>query len=299
MRIVKKFFEWAKAKSVPLSLPVHPGTIALYIHEMSQKHTSISSLNIVYAAIKWLHSLVPNSEPNPGESEFCRTILQAAKRKVGRPIGKKKPVPASVIREIIDKYAAKQSTLKELRTACLCALGFAGFFRFDELKRLQPDQITVHEEYMQILLPKSKTDVYREGNLVYVARSRTKYCPVQLLLRYIEAAKIDFGSSLPLFRQLTFHKKTNSYSLRTSGLSYTSCREMFKEALKSLGQDPKEYGLHSLRSGGITEVVRNSNNTVSERLLKLHGRWKTDYAKDMYVQESVPDRLKVTRCLNL
>lgn len=56
---------------------------------------------------------------------------------------------------------------------------------------------------------------------------------------------------------------------------------MFKEALGVLGCDPKVYGLHRLRSGGITSVVKNDDSkVVSERLLKLHGRWKTDVAKD-------------------
>ena len=48
------------------------------------------------------------------------------------------------------------------------------------------------------------------------------------------------------------------------------------------GLCPKEYGLHSVRSGGATAVIsNNASKAVSERLLKLHGRWKTDEAKDM------------------
>ena len=299
VRTVKKLFQWCRTNNIQLDLPLHPATIAMYIHKVSRTRTSVSSLNIVYAALKWLHSLIPYRGLNPVDNDFCKTMLQAARRKVGRPISKKRPVSASIVREIIDKYASAQSNLKELRTAAFCTLGFAGFLRFDELRTMNCNQIHLHDEYMEIILPKSKTDVYREGNVIYIARSKTKYCPVRLLLRYMGAANIDGENELPLFRQLTFHKKTNTYTLRTSSLSYTSCREMFKDALKSLGYDPKEYGLHSLRSGGITEVVQNSNNTISERLLKLHGRWKTDHAKDMYVQESISNRLKVTRCLSL
>ena len=107
----------------------------------------------------------------------------------------------------------------------------------------------------------------------------------------MSAAGIDPSSSLPLFRQLTFHKTTNSYALRSSGLSYSSFREAFKDALNPLGYDASEYGLHSL---GQEELRKND---VSERLLKLHGRWESDFAKDMYVQETLDERLKVTRCL--
>ena len=95
---------------------------------------------------------------------------------------------------------------------------------------------------------------------------------------------MDLCSHLPLFRPLT--QTRSGYSLRNAKLSYTRCREIFKTTLKDLGYDPQEYGLHSLRSGGTTAVINNNaSKAVSERLLKLHGRWKTDEAKDMYVLE--------------
>lgn len=81
---------------------------------------------------------------------------------------------------------------------------------------------------------------------------------------------------------------------------HCGCREIFKGALKEFGYDDKIYGLHSLRSGGITSVVNNNGTkSVSERLLKIHGRWKTDVAKDMYMKESEDNRFVVSRTLGL
>ena len=59
------------------------------------------------------------------------------------------------------------------------------------------------------------------------------------------------------------------------------------------------YGLHSLRSGGITAAVPNSKNLIPERLLKIHGRWKSDSAKDMCVEKSLENRFHVTKFLGL
>ena len=59
------------------------------------------------------------------------------------------------------------------------------------------------------------------------------------------------------------------------------------------------YDLHSLRSGGITAAVRNSMKLIPERLLKIHGRWKSDSAKDMYIEESIENKLHVTKCLGV
>ena len=53
-----------------------------------------------------------------------------------------------------------------------------------------------------------------------------------------------------LLRILRFFKSTNSYKLYGVKLSYTRCREIFKECLKEIGVDHKLYCLHSLRSGG-------------------------------------------------
>ena len=50
----------------------------------------------------------------------------------------------------------------------------------------------------------------------------------------------------------------------------------------------------------ITSVVSNDiSKTVSERLLKLHGRWKTDEVKDMYVLEPKCSQLRLTKCLGI
>ena len=73
---------------------------------------------------------------------------------------------------------------------------------------------------------------------------------------------------------------------------------MFKSCSEELGLDPKCYSLHSHRSG-ITSVVHHSGNSISDRMLKLHGCWKTGAAKDMYVHEDVHKRLEITKYLGL
>ena len=38
-----------------------------------------------------------------------------------------------------------------------------------------------------------------------------------------------------------------------------------------------------MRSGGATHAA---NNRVPERLLKAHGRWKSDFSKDSYIKKN-------------
>ena len=42
---------------------------------------------------------------------------------------KKAPISAEIIKSVIDKFAGFSANLKDIRIACICSLGFAGFFR--------------------------------------------------------------------------------------------------------------------------------------------------------------------------
>ena len=252
---------------------------------------------LAFSALRWLHTFIPAS--NPLDNEMCRNIMEYAKRSKSKPVTKKRPVSEDIIKQISDKYAGKNCSLKDLRTAAMCSIGFAGFLRFDEFSSILAKHLDFQRDHMAILIPRSKTDIYREGNIVYIKRIKGRYCPVELTKRYLDKAGIEPKSELPIFRRISFHRKSKSYSLCKIGLSYSRCLELFKECLEGLRYNPKEYGLHSLRSGGITSVVRNSNNKVLDRLLKIHGRWKCDISKDMYVHEDIQKRLEVTNFLGL
>ena len=154
-------------------------------------------------------------------------------------------------------HGAEEASLKDLRIAAVSSLGFAGFFGFNELANIQQKRLTFCDGFVKIFVPRSKTDVYREDNCVYIAKLENKYCPLAILPKYIEAANLDLSSRLPLFRPLT--KNKSGYSLRNGKLFYTRCKEIFRTTLKDLGYDPKEYVLHSLRSGGATAVISNKS----------------------------------------
>ena len=125
--------------------------------------------------------------------------------------------------------------------------------------------------------------------------SGSKFCPVGVLRRYLNLSGTDLQSTLPLFRPLVFQRSSFSYSLKGGKLSYTTCRDILRETLSGLDYNPNDYFLHSLRAGDIASAVHQSSNSISERLLKKHGRWKSDSAKDVYFEESLENRLQVTK----
>ena len=82
---------------------------------------------------------------------------------------KKRPITTEIIRSILDIHNKEDANLKNLRIAALCSLAFAEFFRYDELCNIVPKHIEFHSDYIRIFVPRSKTDVYREGNYVFLA----------------------------------------------------------------------------------------------------------------------------------
>ena len=150
--------------------------------------------------------------------------------------------------------------------------------------------MTFREDYLDIFVEKSKTNYYRNGKNVLIAKLNNQYCPVSILQRYISLAGIDLLSDMFLFRSLSFLKKSNTFILRKKNvkLSYTRAREVVRSALASLGLNISDYRLHSLRSGGATSAC---NLGISDRLFKAHGHWKSENAKDGYACEDLETRL--------
>ena len=69
----------------------------------------------------------------PLDSDFCRNIIESAKRQKSQPVMKKKPITTEIKRSILDFHNKEGAySLEDLRIVALCSLAFAGFFCYDE-----------------------------------------------------------------------------------------------------------------------------------------------------------------------
>ncbi|XP_052080761.1 integrase/recombinase xerD homolog [Mytilus californianus] len=263
-------------------LPASHLHISLYLIHLSETAKSVSKLNDAFYAIKWAHKLAGVADPS--ENNLVASVLEGAHRKIGHSVVKKEPITPHILKNIVCKYANNTCNLKDVRIACMCLLAYAGFLRFSELANLRRSDIQFSPTYLTLHLVKSKTDVYREGKDVVISKTGNITCPVDVLQRYLKLANIPEESNDFIFRSICYCKSLNVYKLRKSShISYTRARELLLSALDSLGLDKKQFGLHSLRSGGATAAAEAG---IDDRLFKKHGRWKSDKAKDGYVKES-------------
>lgn len=204
--------------------------------------------------------------------------MDGARKILSKPITKKEPITVDIMKKLYDHYGIS-SDLSDLRIYCMFSLAFAGFLRFNELVNIRFADFTFFDSYVQISIPKSKTDIFRQGNKLLIARTGKETYPVVCLENYIRISKIANKEEF-LFRALQYKKGKHLLSTCNKPTSYSRVRELFLTSLDKIGLDKSKFGLHSLRSGGATSAA---NNSVADRLFKTHERWRSENAKDGYV----------------
>ena len=291
LRAFRRWKEWASSHKLP-SMPAVAHHIALYLQHLAKTTMSKAAAEEAVYAISWAHNLAGLSSPT--EMPLVQTTLQGLRRLLAKPIQKKEPITVEMLQAMVEDVD-RDGTLANLRLTTACLLAFAGFLRFDELVHIRCCDLNVDEKMVKIRIPRSKTDQLRKGNEVVIARSQDRTCPVRMLERYITKAKIRMDSELFLFCQITKSRK-GEYLRDGGAVSYTTMREQFKKKVKELGYPADVFGLHSLRAGGASAAA---NAGVSDCLFKRHGRWRSDNAKDGYIEDSMDKRLSVTRQLGI
>ena len=150
-------------------------------------------------------------------------------------------------------------------------LAFAGFLRAGEFTYTAHDlkdvefhkwfltrrSVRFHDDYIELTLPASKTDPFRQGVTLTIAATGVDACAVTALQRLFH----DWPAPLstPLFQ---------------IGGSFTRQRltETLRETLIAVGIDGHYTG-HSFRRGAATSAREAG---LSEDEIQLLGRWKSD-----------------------
>ena len=112
-------------------------------------------------------------------------VLAGTKRKLASSTLKKEPITPQILSTLVARFGAADASLSDIRTLTICLLGFAGFFRYDELSSIKESDIVLHSDHVQIFVESSKTDQLRDGAWVVIARTKTPLYPVAMLERYM------------------------------------------------------------------------------------------------------------------
>ena len=292
----RRWRRWADQYDEVSSFPATPLHIALYLMYLLNASVSHAPVSLGYYSLSWVHRIAGLHDPT---TDFLpKMVKEAAACILGHGSNQKKPVSAALVKKIVDKFVKFDSSLNDLRLAALVLLCYTGFLRFDEVSRLRFCDIHFNADHVKLFIESSKTDIYREGNWVFIAVLGGSYCPVNILKKYLAKAGFSGYSDRYIFRAISRHKHVHKRVLvkANSAISYNTVRSVVLSAFTAVGEDCAHFGTHSMRAGGATAAA---NGGVCDRLFRKHGRWVSDRSKDRYVSEDLQHKLFVSRNLGL
>ena len=293
----KRFAKWAQPFQELSILPASIQAITLYLIHLQTSGATASTYNQFSSAIQWIHKAA--RLPCPGHSGFLELILGGVKLASAKPVKHKEPITPEVLLKVKNYLLPDKTNVNLAHARCFAfmMIAYAGFLRYDEAARLSRSNFTFYKDHMDIYLEQSKTDQHRTGHIVSIAATGTLLCPMLAILSYFKQANISPEATTYVFRSIT-RKTKGSYVLHPDNkpLSYTLARENLKSALMAVGEDPRKYGLHSLRAGGCTSAASAG---VDSCLSQAHGRWLSESSRNRYIKDTIDHKLLVSKNLGI
>ena len=203
-------------------MPAEPVQVAVYLTELLDANSSHHVVSAAIYSIKWAHGL--NGLSDPTNNAFVRNLHEAAKRITGHRAVKKDVVTSDIVKELCDKFK-DSGDVAVIRDLCMITTSFTGFLRYDELSSIRCTDITMHQDFFKIEIQKSKTDQYRSGNQVVIAKGNTSACPHNMLNRYMSSACINTETVGYLFKPIFRSGRVCKLIYKDKKLSYTRARE--------------------------------------------------------------------------
>jgi integrase len=287
---LRKFFSFCLLFNSEVVLPIDSLAIAKYLAFMRHSGHAHTAFKVIIVALKWIHSFIPGIKKMncPLEDQFVLKLRDSALRNVPKKANQKEPIKSDFIKQMIYNLP-EDASLVQIRNVLMPALAYCLLLRHDELCHLNCKFITESKRGLKILIPSSKTDVFREGKTVFLTKQVGGYSVFDLFQNYVKLAGLRLGQNHFLFSPI-FHGH-----LINEKLAYSSYLKIVKVQMISLGLNPDFYGTHSLRSGGASDLA----SQVTEFELMLSGRWRDPRSLKSYVKVPEDRRFAIADKLSL
>jgi hypothetical protein len=277
-----------------VSLPAESGVVERFLANLAYDGTK-TNYAAAAAAIAWQHSVA--GFPSPTKSPRVVALMAGAKRMLAQPTVRKVALSVSLLRRIIDRssdlelFSTEQVVL--LRFKFYILVSFYALLRYSDFSVLRLRNFRFFTGYMEICIPNSKCDQYRNGSTISIAEqsSLAGYCAVKAARRYIDCLRSASAVDDTFVLQSVLVGQDGVHSLGSLASRDVLVKQL-RCALFPLVTDTSKYTLHSLRSGGASAAASVPSVTRDE--LKRHGRWVSS-AVDNYIEPSLDCRLSITK----
>lgn len=212
-------------------------------------------------AIRWAHIIKNLSDPT--QSLEIRELLMSAKKiesKTGRIPKKSRAIEQDMIEKMIKTI--NLHTPKGIRNRAILKFAFyTGGRRRSEVAGALFKNLTYRQGGYSYLLHRSKTDQLGDGSIKILRKKHS-----HSLTTWIKIANITDGY---LFRSIRNNKITNK------PINPQIVNNIIKEHIEMIGENPKHYSAHGIRSGFVTTCAKLSIGLPNIMQLTGHKDIKT------------------------
>ena len=200
------------------------------------------------------------------DQPLVRKTQRAVKKQAAIAANEKLPITLELLNKLISHIAEHDSNaFTSLRDSLFFSLAFRGCVRGDDLVHMRWAHIEEVDQGVRIFIPYTKTTPFGQGLFARVTDESGKIKHALNLLRQLQEE-----TSPGCVHVFTQFKSKSEISLNTMRKTFISHLQHI------IGDDAKDYGLHSLRRGGATHAFRLGVNIED---IMAHGRWTSHAAK--------------------
>jgi site-specific recombinase XerD len=284
---LRKFFAFCSVFGFNLLLPVDSSLAANYLSFLKHTNGSRGAVQTAFNALKWIHNFVPgiNKFNDPLDNRIVKCVVESALRSLSVKRNMKEPLSADFISDIVNSVDCNSSLLV-VRDCLIISFAYTLLLRHDEISHVTCSHVSILKCGLKVLIPSSKTDVLKNGKFVYLAKGAIH----SLFFSYLSLANLKVGDNHFLFGPISLNKSGLCF-IKNKMLSYNCYRNILRNRLQICGLNPDNYGFHSCRSGGATNLA--SKATQFELLSA--GRWKDPRSLAHYVKIPQNQRLELSK----
>ena len=279
------------------SNPLLPATELTLIYFASHlaKTVSYDTVKLYLVAVQDLHREL-NFPLLINKMHRLQKVLTGIKRLASSTRRDRFPITTQVLSAIHHYLCPQQSTnLDHIMLWAAFTLAFFAFLRASEFTcngpfnpevHLTSQDITFHPDIqspslMRVRIKQSKTDPFRQGCTLTIAKSTSPICSVMAMKDYILQAQPPASS--PLF----------TFSKSGSKLTRSSLTKELRSILQLCGFPSNNFYSHSFRIGAATSAASAG---IPAWLIKVLGRWHSD-CYELYIKTPQSTILSVPKLL--
>ena len=294
-----RFCSFCVENNVP-SLPSDPIIIISYLIKVSESTNSASPALAARSAIRHYNLLHRPDLPSPTDLPNVAMVMKSIERKYSAPVKKSKGTTILIVKKFIAllnqdqfKFCLFKSSIEDWQVVAKTVVKFYCFARFEEVLALKWSNIKLltASGNLEVTFVKAKNNQFHDAKTSIISKNviEPEFCPVNIVKKYF----LVLGKP----KQDTFFlpKIVNNQPSFSEQTTYSYSVKKFKSFLVRIGEDPKAYGEHSDRSGGLSTAVEAGCSIAD---VQVHGRWNSDNTPKLYLKKSESKRSRVSDRLN-